>query len=202
MPGEDSHDKGNEGLRKAANWLQRSTRVSESYNRHDLFGRRYLSGHWPYGSQGEFSFDLGGNFAGGDLYDQYFKAEVKNYTAEHGLPELFRRFVGISYVDLLASRDAPPYYLWIAWSPFRARQWDKHCSIDSITKALTHADNAERVTGIGTIEGAKAALDSDTVRALSERIWLITLSDQQAELVPTKEHYGLIKGLQAMGEVF
>ena len=94
MAGEDSQDRGREGLERAKQWLDLSTRVRHAWAYDDYPLAEMVHFEWPYatGRAKPFSFDLGGQFRGEPLDGQSFLAEVKNYRYESDLPEHFRDF--------------------------------------------------------------------------------------------------------------
>ncbi len=191
MAGEDSSDKGREGLEGARRWLDLSTRVRRSwaYDDHPLAEMVHFD--WPYatGQEKTFSFDLGGDFRGDQLDSQSFLAEIKNYKSESDLPTHFRDFLTKCYVALGSKPRRCDNFLWISWSPFQARNWHKHATTDSVRHALLHEVNRKRVLGVDNEADAAAKLDVELMAKVASRVWLITLSDRQIMLVPTDEHY-------------
>lgn len=191
MAGELAHDAGREGLQRAKHWLDLSTRVSRSWAYDDPTLGEMVHFEWPYatGLSRTFSFDLGGNFRGEPLDGQSFLAEVKRYRNEGDLPAHFRDFLAKCYVALASKPKRCQHFLWISWSPFQAKRWNDHASIESVRRAVLHRANMERVLGVDSQLDAMKKIDASLLSTVSSRVWLITLSDKQEMLVPTERHY-------------
>jgi len=197
MAGEEPHAKGEDGLQRAKHWLDSSTRVKQAWTARDVPFGRFCHFEWPCatGQEKPFSFDLGGNFRGGALDNQSFLAEIKNHKAEQSLPEEYRHFAAKCYVALNRDPVLCDHFLWISWAPFQARSWDKHATTDRVCETLMHQDNRKRMFDVDTAAEAALKLDRALAAEVARRIWLITLCDQQEELVLMPEHYFTIKGL-------
>lgn len=191
MAGEDSQDTGRDGLQRAKQWLDLSTRVLQSWAYDDPTLAEMVHFEWPYatGPAKPFSFDLGGTFRGESLQSQSFLAEVKNYTYEMDLPVHFRDFLARCYVALGEHPRRCGNFLWISWSPFQAQQWHKHPTTEKVRSSLLHEKNRFRALGVESEEDAAGKLDVERMAKVASRVWLITLSDRQEKLVPTEEHY-------------
>ena len=189
MAGEEAQDTGREGLQRAKQWLELSTRVRYSWSHEDRVLGDLLHFRWPHGTT-RFSFDLGGKFQGAPLDDQSFLAEVKKYRNESDLPIHFRDFLAKCYVALGGTHpERCDNFLWISWSPFQARSWDQHATTDSVRKAVIHEANRQRVLGVDSESDALAKLDAELMSRVARQIWLITLCDQQEQLVLSESHY-------------
>jgi hypothetical protein len=188
VPGENSQDIGREGLYKAKRWLELSTRVASSWTHEDGPLAELLGFYWPYGGR-SFTFDLGGIFRGDDLAEQSFLVEVKNCKNEGNLPTHYRDFLAKCYVAFQARPDRCAHFVWLSWAPFQAKNWDVHTSVEKVRSSLLHEANRERVFGVQDLEEAREQLDAETLVAVSERLWLLTLSAKQERLVLTKRHY-------------
>lgn len=200
MAGEDNHDAGEYGVRRAKTWLERTTRVKTCWTRHDGLQADLLKHSWPFGNQNEFTFDLGGLFQGDSLDQQGFLAEVKNHKAGGNLPKEFREFLARSYVAA-GVRPATTHFVWIAWAPFSSSTWDQHCSIDSIKNACVDPLHRTRVTGEENEAEAIASLDLDRLASMADRVWKVTLSTRQEELVPALKHFEMLRGSIARDEL-
>lgn len=198
MAGEWAHDKGREGVAKAKTWLNLTTRVANSWTHRDLPMAELLEFEWPHGDQAGFSFDLGGQFRGGEVDGQSFVAEVKNYANESGLATHYRHFLAKCYVALEQHPTRCDNFLWISWSPFKASIWDQHRSVDAVRSAMLHEDVIERCFGHHDQDSAKTRLEPKTLVEVSERIWLITMNDREHNLTLTQEHFlRVIASIQA-----
>lgn len=188
MAGEDNQDTGRDGLLEAKRWLDRTTRVHESWTHRDKPLAELLEFSWPH-SKETFSFDLGGKFRGTGLHDQSFLTEVKKYKNESNLPTHFRDYLAKCYVAFLSYPARCDHFLWFAWSPFQAKSWDTHTSPESVKKALLHSANRSRVFGTDKEAEAESQIDAEALVRVSERVWLLTFTDKQQDLVLTREHY-------------
>lgn len=197
MAGEELHAKGEDGLQRAKHWLDSSTRVKQAWTASDVPCGRFCHFEWPCatGREKPFSFDLGGNFRGGALDNKSFLAEIKKYKAEQSLPEEYRQFAAKCYVALGRDPALCDHFLWISWAPFQAQLWDKHTTTDRICEALKHKDNRKRLFDVDTAEEAALKLDRALAADVAQRIWLITLCDQQEQLVLMPDHYFTIKSI-------
>jgi hypothetical protein len=197
VAGESNQLKGAEGVYRAMRWLNFSTRVANVFpNTTSMFGD-LLHYRWPYGGQ-PFSFDIGGKLRGKDLEGKTFMGEVKTCDYEQALPFEYRKFVAACYV---AFREAPArcdHFLWISWSPFQAKSWHLHRSRETIRKHLTHRDNLFRVFGTRTASEARRLIDEEAVYEISQRIWLLTLCEQQESLVLLTEHFKEVMNLMTV----
>lgn len=189
MAGEESQQAGESGLQRAKQWLELSTRVRFSYTQTEQPMAELVHFPWPYGSRERFSFDLGGVFRGEALEGQSFLAEVKNYKSESDLPTHFRDFLAKCYVAMGHRPTACDNFLWISWSPFQARSWHQHATPQNVRKSILHPDNRMSVLGVDGESDAVAKLDEERIVRVADRIWLITLCDQQEQLLLTAEHY-------------
>jgi hypothetical protein len=189
VAGEDTHDVGREGLLRAKQWLDLTSRVKQSCTHADRPMSELLHFRWPYGAKRQFSFDLGGNFRGDDLDGQSFLAEIKNYRCENDLPTHFRDFLAKCYVALESKPDRCDHFLWISWSPFQARRWDKHATSNSVRNSVVHSANRKRVLGVDSETDAVAKLNADLTVQVADRIWLVTLSSKQEQLVLTESYF-------------
>jgi hypothetical protein len=144
---------------------------------------------WPYGSRQPFSFDLGGVLRGDTLHNQSFLAEVKAYSNEGDLPTLFRDFLAKCYVALGQHENRCDHFLWISWSPFQARKWNQHATAANVERSVLLPANRARVLGVDDDGEARARLSAEILTRVADRVWLITLSEGQEQLVLSPDHY-------------
>lgn len=190
MAGEEAHDTGSDGLRRAKRWFDMTTRVSRTWTHHDRALASLLEFDWPGG--GSFSFDMGGDFRGSELDGQSFVSEVKRYRNESDLPAHFRSFLAKSYVAYGQRPQNCDHIIWLSWSPFQAKSWDIHRSPNRIRTALTHESNRMKALCSNDPAIAAAAIDNERVIEVSKRLWLLTLCDEQEQLVLSSEHFGQV----------
>lgn len=202
MAGEEAHDLGEKGLQRAKRWLELSTRVDRSWTRHDRPSGELLEFQWPHALDGSqaasFSFDLGGTFRGESLDNQSFMAEVKAYRKESDLPVHFRDFLAKCYVALETRPDRCDHFLWMSWSPFQAQRWDEHATTENVQKAVLHEANRRRTLGLDDEGEARAKISADLITRVASRVWLVTLSEKQEQLVLSREHYGEVMKMITM----
>jgi len=193
VAGEEAHDLGETGLQRAKQWLEFTTRVDQCWTRHDRPAGELLEFQWPHGRDdgpgARFSFDLGGTFRGDTLENQSFVAEVKAYKKENDLPTHFRDFLAKCYVALETRPDRCDHFLWLSWSPFQAQRWDQHATAENVRKSVLHEANRRRTLGLEDESQAAAKLSADLLVGVAERIWLVTLSEKQEQLVLSANHY-------------
>lgn len=161
-------------------WLDSTTRVKSSWSAYDKGAPDRLTYPWPEGGK-SYSYDLGGNFLGGDLENQFFLAECKKYTTDQQGGH-FDKFLAQSYSTLERYPHLADHFLWITWHPFRVTNWNELYSEQALRKAVL----AERARLFGEkVDEASAAgqIKDDIVADLATRIWIIVLSDRQETLV-------------------
>lgn len=190
MTGEVAHEKGREGVRRAKQWLDRSTRVAYAWTRIDKVFEDLLTFPWPHGNGKQpFTFDLGGQMRVGRFDKQFFLAEVKNYERELDLSAHFRDFLAKCYVAYLAKRERCDHLMWISWSPFKASAWDRHSTPEAVRAAILHDANRTLVLGTANETEAKSNIDESAVVEVASRLWLITLCKKQEDLVISDNHF-------------
>jgi hypothetical protein len=187
MPGEDLHEIGRQGVRRAKKWLDATTRVTSSWTVYDKVPVSRLEFDWAHGGR-QFSYDLGGLLHGSEYDNQMFLAECKKYTTKSQGPH-FDKFLAQSYVALGAAPQVADHFMWITWHPFRIDSWNELGSPPAIRTAIEHADNRQRVLGPPENEDA---IDEGRLEALSQRLWIIVLSDRQETLVISKDDRALV----------
>lgn len=189
--GEDAHEAGADGVRRAKRWLEASMRVSTVWtNAGNETVKKRLSYAWPGVRNRTFSFDLGGIMRGGDLEAHQFSAEVKRYARESDQPQKYRRFLAQCYVAVQEREHLCDHLMWITWAPFKASIWDEHCSAARVRQAVL--EHHELVFGTASAAEAEAQVDDEHAKAVAERLWLIVISDKQERLLPLREWQAVI----------
>jgi hypothetical protein len=154
--------------------------VKSSWSAYDRGAPDRLTYPWPEGGK-SYSYDLGGNFLGGDLENEFFLAECKKYTTDQQ-GNHFDKFLAQSYATLERYPHLADHFLWITWHPFRVKDWNHLYNEEAIRKAL--AAERARLFGADVQEADVAGLVNDAIVAdLADRIWIIVLSDRQETLV-------------------
>lgn len=197
--GEDAHLKGEDGVRRAKRWLEATMRVKTVWvNTGNDAVKRKLAYTWPVGGR-PFSFDLGGIMRAGEFDGHMFSAEVKNYAEEYKQPELYRRFLAQCCVALGAQPGFCDHFMWITWVPFSSSRWHELCTETRVrTAVLEHRD---RIFGDVDAAAAAALVDEERVKKVSDRLWLVVISEKQERLVPLREWRAVVEGAILRGEV-
>lgn len=185
--GEALHDLGREGARRAKRWLEATSRVDACWVNPDKGAGDKLTCAWPVGGQ-SFSFDLGGRLRYGDFDGQLFYAEVKKYGTYSGLNDHYVSFLAKCYVFYLAKSEFADNFVWLSWTPHGTSRWATLTSPAEVRDAVIK--HAATIFPAGT--DPQTAVDDDACRAVSERLWLLIVSDKQETLVPDVEHLALI----------
>ena len=193
VSGEELHDKGREGARRAKEWLDATTRADVRWVNPDPVAVPKLTFTWADGIA-QFSFDIGGLLLGGDKANQEFLAEVKNYQDASDQGTLYDEYLAKCYRAFVQRPDRCDNFFWVTWAPFKATTWSTLCAPEQLRSAvLKHRSLA---LGIDDEDQASQALDDDTdrVKAVADRLWLIVLSEkQERHLVLSKEHLAVVR---------
>ncbi|MFJ1581740.1 hypothetical protein ACIOC1_00180 [Streptomyces sp. NPDC088197] len=190
MPGEEAHLVGAEAVQRVKRWLEGTMRVSQSYTNTDGAWAKKLTRHWPHGNKKQFSFDLGGVMRGGEWDGQMFCAEVKWRKNASDQGTEYRSFLAKCYVALSEEYMLGDHYMWITWAPFRANDWDKLTTPESIKEAVLL--EAPRVLGVDDPLQAADMISDDLLRELARRLWLVVMSEKQEKLVPLDDWRGVV----------
>lgn len=196
MAGEETHEKGADGLRRAKIWLDRTTRAEARWVTPDPIAVPKLTFEWKKPGEYSYSFDLGGVLKGGTVDGQEFLAECKKYDTPLDQGTHYRAYLAKCYCAYQARPDRCDNFMWITWSPFLVSKWDELCTAGYVRQSLLeHSDRA-----LNEPDKAKAALliSDATVDAIADRLWVIVLSKRQEDtLMMSKEHLGLIRKFEA-----
>lgn len=187
MTGEAVHEAGRDGVRRAKDWLEATSRVDACWVNPDNGARQKLTFPWPQGGL-PFSFDLGGKLRYGPFDGQLFYAEVKKYTVVSNLGTHFKSFLAKCYVAYQAVPSYTDHFMWISWTPHGVTKWAELASQAEV-KAAVRA-HASRIFPADT--DLDTAVDDEMCAKVSERIWILILSDKQEALVPSTQHLSLI----------
>src|SRR6476620_2063232 len=96
MTGEEIHELGRTGARKAKKWLEATTRANVHWVNPSWAAK--LEFDWADGNK--FSFDLGGVLLGDSLEGKTFLAESKYYTKPGDQPSEYRAYLARCYRTL------------------------------------------------------------------------------------------------------
>lgn len=188
--GEALHKAGDDGARRAKRWLEASTRVSKSWLNTDPGIGERCEFEWPQGKT-SFSFDIGGFLCGGEFEGHSFLAECKNYTGIGDQPAEYEAYLAKCYAAYLAQPKWSDHFMWITWHPFSVTTWKKLCERDKVHAAVL--SESKRIFGADSREEAEPLIDEEAVTAVSDRLWLIVLSQNQERLVISRKHLALIR---------
>ncbi|WP_309130346.1 hypothetical protein [Brevibacterium sp.] len=193
IPGDASPMKGEDGVRRAKQWLEATTRVVSSYTIKDPVGANRLSFDWP-DNKHSYSYDLGGVLYGEPFHQTHFVAEVKMYETGSDQGAHYDKFLAQSYAHISQfGQRMYEHFFYITWSPFRATTWKEQISIDAAQKAIIkHADKVFPSHAAATDQDVLDSIDAYTIQRLVDSVWLIVLADKQEELVASVEDRALI----------
>lgn len=182
--------KGAEAVQRVKRWLEGTMRVSQSYTNTDGAWARKLTLYWPYGNAQPFSYDLGGMMRGGEWEGDLFCAEVKWRRNASDQGSAYKSFLAKCYVALSQGYMLGDHYMWISWAPFRANDWDQLTGPELIRDAVL--TEARRVFDTEDRDRAAESIKDDIVQDLSERLWVIVMSEKQEKLVPLDDWRGVV----------
>jgi hypothetical protein len=191
MPGEDLHEIGADGARRAKEWLEATTRVKASWTNTDPKWSRRMTFNWPSGKQTQFSLDLGGLLCGGEFDNDIFMAECKKYSTPGDQGTHYLSYLAKCYVIASNPQCYVDHFMWITWCPFNVQDWNKLLSKEWIERAL-HKHSADVFGEIPPAE-VSSHIDDEVVAWVADRLWMIVLSEKQEKLVITREHRSLIQ---------
>jgi hypothetical protein len=188
--GEEAHIKGMQGVRRARQWLESTMRISSSYANTDTpKWAEKLTLEWPH-TGNTFSFDLGGTMRGAEYEGDQFCAEVKNYTSASNQGIEFRSFLAKCYVARMSRYTIGDHFMWITWAPFSVNSWNTLDSPETVVEAVV--EHRGRIFGDVTEEKSRSLIDAETARSVSERLWVIVLSQKQETLVPLDDWRAIV----------
>lgn len=189
--GEQAHDKGRDGALRAKRWLEATTRANVSWVNPDPVAIPKLTFPWVNPDAEPFSFDLGGTLIGGEVANQEFLAESKNYAVAGHQNTMYNEYLAKCYVARQLRPDRCDNFMWITWAAFGTTVWSDLMSAGRVRKAVL--TECERALGVGA-KHAEAKIDDSLCADVSSRLWIIVLSERQEKhLVLSAEHQGLIR---------
>lgn len=198
MAGEQLHEKGADGARRAKIWLDRTTRAEARWVTPDPTAVPKLTFPWANPNSEPFSFDLGGLLRGGDVDGQEFLAECKNYKDAADQGSLYRAYLAKCYCAFRSRPDRCDNFMWITWAPFSITKWTDLCSASYVKAAIL--DHSAKALNEPDRKVAVSLISDEMVEQTAKRLWLIVLSQrQEATLMMSKEHLGLIRKFEAEG---
>ncbi|MGW5364460.1 hypothetical protein [Actinopolymorpha pittospori] len=202
MAGEELHERGAEGARRAKVWLERTTRAEARWVTPDRVAVPKLTFPWASGAKDakDFSFDLGGLLRGGSLEGQQFFVESKFYTSPGNQGTMFREFLAKCYSAYKARPEICDHFFWITWAPFLVSHWSKLDKPEYVRSAII--ENRERALGVEDETDAELKIDGPDVEEVAKRLWIIVLSEkQEQQLVMSSDHLGIIRRYEISGSV-
>lgn len=178
MFGEEAHEAGALGVQKAKRWLDATTRVSVYWTYPADASKNKLEYEWADSSN--FVFDMGGVFSQGELRNQTFAAEVKNYTTPGHQPQMYREFLARCYRARTTRPSSVDQMMWITWNPFSSDSWSKLTTAAEVRARVL--EMPEKALGV-TAADAESAVDDSVCAAIADCLWLIVLSDRHEHLM-------------------
>jgi hypothetical protein len=190
MRGEAAHAKGADGALRAKRWLEATTRANVPWVNPDPVAIPKLT--FPWVGEGEpFSFDLGGMLIGGEIANQEFLAESKNYENASHQNSMYNEYLAKCYVARKLRPERCDNFMWITWSAFATTTWADLVSADRVRQSVLK--HCERALGVKKA-GAATEIDDALCKEVAARLWVIVLSERQEKyLVLSPEHQGLIR---------
>lgn len=196
MAGEELHERGREGVRRAKEWLEFTTRAEVPWTVLNPAIVNKLEFGWADG--GTYSFDLAGHLTSGEVDGQMFFGEVKYYKRAEKQADQYEEFLAKTFRALLTDPARCDRFLWITWAPFSASIWDDLTDVNRIRKAV--ASHSAKVLGEEDVEWTE--VDEGVALDLAERVWIIVLSEpEETHLRMLEDHYELIKGKVARAKI-
>lgn len=184
MPGEQSHQGGQDAVLFTKRWLESSTYIELPWNAYysaAMCQVRCLDGS-------KKGFDLGGLF----LDDKGFiYVENKGVTTSGDQHQEYRKFLAIAYSstaqNIKEGADRRATYIWVTTYPFvRAlRDW----------KALeTHGAIKAALKEFPQLLGGES-IDEDLLRLVASRVWVLLLNRKQSRLFLTADEVTRVHGV-------
>lgn len=178
LTGEQIQQLGDHGAQRAKRWLESTCRAEVKWNNptSGIKKLQFAKAGAPDGStaQGDhFSFDLGGNFLGGDADGQVFLAESKKYAVPADQGTEYRKFLAKCYRVEQQAGNFYDQYLWITWSPFLVNSWDQLLTPAYIESSIT-GDEACKYIALG-----ESDYDAAVGAAVSTKLLIVVLADGQ-----------------------
>ncbi|MFF0525337.1 hypothetical protein ACFYTC_42145 [Actinomadura nitritigenes] len=190
MSGEETQAKGADGARRAKLWLDATTRVNVRWVNPEKHAVRKLTFEWADGSE-PFSFDLGGILLGEDLEGQEFFAECKKYANAYDQGKHYRKYLAQCYRALHLRPERCDNFMWITWAPFDVTVWEELLSAKRVRQAVL--EHSAKVLNEPRKEQAESLVSEEMCEDVSDRLWMIVLSDRQERLTLTREHLAVIR---------
>ncbi|CUU60237.1 hypothetical protein Ga0074812_13721 [Parafrankia irregularis] len=190
MAGEQLHQRGADGARRAKLWLEATTRANVYYVTPEPVAVAKLSYRWADG--GSFSYDLGGVLLGGEFQGHEFVAESKFYDGHHDQGTLYVEFLAKCYRALTLQPTRIDHFMWITWAPFLVTRWSDLRSPGEIRSAVKL--HRGRVFGSPSNHPVDQISD-ETCELLAERLWIIVLSERQEKLVISTENLSILRAV-------
>jgi hypothetical protein len=180
MFGEEAHEAGADGVRKAKRWLDATTRADVRWIYSDAAAKEKLEFSWLDNSK--FAFDLGGIFSpGGPVGNRVFMAEVKHYTTAGNQGAMYTEYLARCYRARIENPGYAEQFMWITWHPFSVQTWSKLTTAEEVKAAVLK--HSVKALGVSDPKAAEEALDFEICEYLAESLWLLVLSDKHELLM-------------------
>jgi len=188
MTGEAAQEAGRDGVKRAKLWLEATSRVDAKWVNPYRGADKKLRTTWPVDGQ-PFSFDLGGLLRYDEYDGQVFYAEVKNYSWPSDLKKQFDEFLAKCYVWYQTKgAEWSDHFVWVTWVPHERARAEALATPAKVRAAVVKS--AARIFPAGADPSVE--VDQAACQAVSDRVWIIVLSEKQEHLVPSREHLNLI----------
>jgi hypothetical protein len=191
VSGEQAHEKGRDGALRAKRWLEATTRANVPWINPDSVAVPKLTFPWADPDQEPFSFDIGGTLIGGEVANQEFLAESKNYANASNQNSMYNEYLAKCYIARQTRPDRCDNFMWITWSAFGTTVWSDLMSADRVRKAVLN--ECKRALAVEAAD-AESKINDALCADVASRLWIIVLSERQEKLlVLSAEHQGLIR---------
>lgn len=190
LPGEATQKAGDDGVRRARRYLESTTRVKTAWLVTDPLQASMMTFAWPH-AKGQFSFDIGGIFHGGDIDGQRFAAESKAYKNNNNHQDAeYKEFLAGCYYLETQSITLYHHYLWLTTHPFSVDNWSRLCTAHWVTQSVVR--ERTKVLGVSDEDAAREQVDPHVAEAVASKLWLIAIPDRHEELSITDADRGLV----------
>ncbi|MFJ7751822.1 hypothetical protein ACIQXM_17930 [Arthrobacter sp. NPDC097144] len=173
MPAEENHELGRDGVFLFKRWLEATTYLDLPWNAYGsgaLCEIKHMDGVKEY--------DLAGMFLTDGMPPVV--VECKRYKYVGGQAAEFEEFLAIAYGSSVwdrtnGMREKNRNFIWATTHPFGQSNWSQ----------LTTASNIEAAVGKHSRYAGDDPFDSSLAESLSQRIWLLVLSEKQEQIMLT-----------------
>lgn len=182
LTGEQIQALGEKGSQRAKRWLDSTCRAEVKWNNPNLGVDKLqyskAGAAADSDAQGDFfSFDLGGNFLGGEVDGELFLAESKKYSAANDQGTHYRKFLAQCYRVECVAAQFVNHFLWVTWAPFLVNSWDELVTPQYVATAVNSNDDTRYIALGG------ATYDPAIGDRVAKKATIVVLGDAQEVLL-------------------